>query len=147
MKASVELLSGIVRVGVSHDGYGTPFDYSAAWSSSDGHTAILKALVAGNDGKLGPYVRAAMNALKALGFEVVTWERARDMTNPTPHASTVTDPAEHKKHVETAFAVALAGKLEMKLDSVDNVEELTAPNAEVRTYKLINAVVTVSPKA
>ena len=82
MKASVELLSGIVRAGVNHNKYGDPYERVVTWSSIDGRTAVLKAFVSDGKENMLPYVRAATNALRALGFECVTWERARDMEYP-----------------------------------------------------------------
>lgn len=75
MKAFLEILSGIIRVGPDCDTYGKPFEYAVSGSSVDGKTFVLKALV--SDGKLTPsHVKAAVNLLKdQYGFEEVTWER------------------------------------------------------------------------
>lgn len=42
MPGFVELLSGVIRLGPDCHKYGDPFVKSAAWSSIDGKTAILK---------------------------------------------------------------------------------------------------------
>lgn len=73
MKAYVEILSGIVRGGPETDHYGAPYDYAVGFSSTDGRTAIVKALV--GDGKMTvAHAKAAFRALKDLGLEP-RWER------------------------------------------------------------------------
>lgn len=75
MKAFIEPLAGIIRVGPRAERYGDPFDYAVAFSSVDGKTAVLKALVA--DGRqTAAHGRAAIAALKAIGLTAV-WERVR----------------------------------------------------------------------
>lgn len=74
MKAFVEVLSGIVRVGEDCDTYGKPYDYAATFSSTDGKTAVVKALVVSDGGGTMAHVRAAFDALKKLGLTPV-WER------------------------------------------------------------------------
>lgn len=73
MKAFVEHLSGIVRIGEDCDAYGKPFEYAVAWSSADGKHAVVKALV--SDGKLSVrHCRAVFTALRDIGLEPI-WER------------------------------------------------------------------------
>lgn len=76
MKAFVEILSGIVRVGPECDRYGQPWVYCATFSSTDGKTAVLKALK--SDGGLSQaHARAVIATVKALGFEHVEWDRIK----------------------------------------------------------------------
>jgi hypothetical protein len=73
MKARVEILSGVVRVGEDCDAYGKPFEYAVAFSSADGKHAVVKALVA--DGNLElTHAKAAFRAIRALGLSPI-WER------------------------------------------------------------------------
>lgn len=73
MKAFVETLSAVVRVGPDTDSYGKPFDYAVAVSSVDGKTAIIKALTA--DGKFTvAHAKAVIRAVKTIGLNA-TWER------------------------------------------------------------------------
>lgn len=75
MRAYVEYLSGIVRVGPQAAHYGDPFQYAVAFSSVDGKTAIVKALT--SDGKLTvAHARAAFRALKQIGL-TARWERIK----------------------------------------------------------------------
>lgn len=75
MKASVEILSGIVRVGPDHARYGDDYDVAAAFSSTDGRRAVLKGLT--SDDQLEPaHVRAAMAAVEALGL-IPVWIRLK----------------------------------------------------------------------
>jgi hypothetical protein len=75
VKAFVEHLSGVVRVGIDCDTYGKPFDYAVAYSSVDGKTATIKALV--SDGSLTQkHARAIIRALADAGFKA-TWERVK----------------------------------------------------------------------
>lgn len=75
MKAFIEHLSGIVRAGPDCDGYGKPFDYAIAFSSTDGKTAVIKALA--TDGKMTvAHARAAFRVLKDIGLEA-HWERIK----------------------------------------------------------------------
>ena len=75
MKAFVEILSGIVRAGPECDRYGKPFDLAIAFSSVDGKTAMIKALV--SDGKLSQaHARSAFKALDAIGLKAI-WERVQ----------------------------------------------------------------------
>lgn len=75
MQAFVEHLSGVIRVGPGCDAYGKPFDYAVAFSSTDGKTAVLKALT--SDGGLTvAHARAAVGALSRLGL-AARWERIR----------------------------------------------------------------------
>ena len=75
MRAFVELLSGVVRVGAGCDAYGRPFEYAVAFSSVDGKTAVLKALTS-EGGFTVAHARAVIAALKELGL-AVSWERIR----------------------------------------------------------------------
>lgn len=75
MKAFVEHLSGIVRIGDVADHYGAPFEVSVAYASVDGKTAVIKALT--SDGNLRvSHARAVIRALKDLGLRAI-WERIR----------------------------------------------------------------------
>lgn len=73
MKACVEILAGVVRVGEDTDAYGKPFEKAVAFSSSDGKHAVIKALVSEGDLNTA-HARAAFRALKALGLTPI-WER------------------------------------------------------------------------
>lgn len=73
MKAFVEHLAGVVRVGADCDEYGKPFEYAVAFSSADGKHAVVKALTA--DGKFThSHARAVIAALQAIGLKAI-WER------------------------------------------------------------------------
>lgn len=73
MKAFIEVLSGIIRVGPDCDQYGKPFDYAVAFSSVDGKTAVVKALM--SDGSLTQtQARVALRTLNDLGL-TPTWDR------------------------------------------------------------------------
>lgn len=77
MKAAVEILSGVVRIGPGTQQYGDPFEIAVAFSSTDGRTATIKALVAPPGRRLtGNDRRAMVKALAALGLGCV-WERIR----------------------------------------------------------------------
>lgn len=78
MRAHVEILSGIVRVGPDADAIGKPFDYAVAFSASEG-MAEVKALVA--DGFTMARARAIGRALNALGL-TYTWKRFDDRQSP-----------------------------------------------------------------
>ena len=73
MKAFVEILSGIVRAGPQCDAYGKPFECSVAFSSSDGKTAVMKALTS-NGALTVAHARAAFAVLAGMGLRPV-WER------------------------------------------------------------------------
>lgn len=74
MKAFVEHLSGIVRVGSSADKYGDPWEQCATFASVDGKVAHLKAY-RGNGALDRAHVRAAIAVLKEVcGFLEVTWD-------------------------------------------------------------------------
>ena len=75
MQAFVEHLSGVIRVGPGCDGYGRPFDYAVAYSSVDGRTAIVKALIS-KGGLSVAHARAVISALKDIGL-TARWERMR----------------------------------------------------------------------
>jgi hypothetical protein len=75
LKAFVEHLSGIVRVGVSAEKYGDPFEFAIAFASTDGRTAIIKALTSSGDFTIA-HARAVIKALKDVGLEA-DWERVR----------------------------------------------------------------------
>lgn len=75
MKAFVEHLSGVVRVGPNTDIYGKPFEYAVAYASADGRTAVVKALV-GNGKFTQAHARAIIKALNAIGLQVI-WERIK----------------------------------------------------------------------
>lgn len=78
MKAFVEVLSAIVRVGPSADRYGEPFEFAVGASSVDGKTAVVKALVS-----KGNFTRAHAAAIiralrsKIPGFNRVVWDRVK----------------------------------------------------------------------
>jgi len=74
MKAFVEILAGIVRVGPECNGYGDPFEFAAAFSANAG-VAIAKGLV-GSDRYTLAHHRAGINALHAMGL-VTDWERIK----------------------------------------------------------------------
>lgn len=75
MRAFVEHLSGIVRIGPDAVRYGDPFQYAVAFSSVDGKTAIIKALT--SDGNLTvAHARAAFRALGQIGL-TARWERMK----------------------------------------------------------------------
>lgn len=78
MKGFVEILSGIVRVGPEADGYGKPFEFAVAFSSVDGKTAMIKALVVKNEKTVGDfeYTRAVIEALRNVGLKI-DWERVK----------------------------------------------------------------------
>lgn len=78
VKAFVEILSAIVRVGPDTDQYGKPFEFAVGVSSTDGRTAVVKALVAKGDFMMS-YARAIIKALKEdiKGFEKIVWERIK----------------------------------------------------------------------
>lgn len=76
LHAFVEILSGIVRVGEVTDKYGKPYEFAVAFSSIDGKTAFVKALVNSGEKLSISHVRATIRALKVLGF-VVKWERIK----------------------------------------------------------------------
>lgn len=78
MKAFVEILSAIVRVGPDTDIYGKPFHFAVAISSVDGETAVIKALVSKGDFRM-EYAKAIIRALKKpiQGFKYVIWERKK----------------------------------------------------------------------
>lgn len=75
MRAAVEILSGVVRVGPEYEGPGTPFEFAAAFSASEG-VAEVKALVAPTKFTLAHF-RAGKAALKALGL-AVKWRRVEE---------------------------------------------------------------------
>lgn len=68
MKAFVEFLSGLVRVGPRAEKYGDPFELAVAFSV-DGDTAIIKGLVTNGHMKPSHY-RAGKKALEAIGLKV-----------------------------------------------------------------------------
>ena len=77
MKAHVEILSGIVRVGEHTDEYGKAFDFAVAFSSVDGKTAIIKALTKLNGTDFShSHAMTIIRALKKQGLEV-DWERIK----------------------------------------------------------------------
>jgi hypothetical protein len=68
MKAFVEILAGLVRVGPEAEKYGDPFELSVAFSG-DGEVATIKGLV--SNGAMKPsHYRAGKKALEALGLKV-----------------------------------------------------------------------------
>ncbi len=78
MKAHLEILSAVVRVGSDTDAYGKPFEFAVALSSVDGKTAVVKALVA--SGEFGPaHARALAKAIMGSirGFSHIDWERRK----------------------------------------------------------------------
>lgn len=76
MKAFVEILSCIVRVGPDTDKYGQSFEFAVGVSSVDGKTAVIKALVSRGDFQQS-HAKSIIRALKEpiKGFEEVSWER------------------------------------------------------------------------
>lgn len=77
-EATVEILSGIVRVGADHHAYGDPFEFAVAFSSADGKTAVVKALVANDAEFKSRYAHEIIRALRLIGLKAV-WTR-----NPVP---------------------------------------------------------------
>lgn len=77
MKAFVEHLSGVIRVGPDCDSYGKPYDYAVAFSSTDGKVAVLKGLVSDGRKASPSHLKAIVKALKALGLEA-KWHRVKD---------------------------------------------------------------------
>lgn len=77
MRAHVEILSGIVRVGEECNGYGSPYDFAVAFSCVDGKTAIIKALTKlnGTDFRHS-HAMTIIRALHKQGLEV-DWERIK----------------------------------------------------------------------
>jgi hypothetical protein len=73
VKAVIEVLSGIVRVGPEMDHYGSPYDIAVAFSSTDGKTVVLKALVSDQKLRFSHY-KAILKALKELDLKP-TWVR------------------------------------------------------------------------
>lgn len=77
MKASGQLLSGIVRVGINHNGWKTPYEYQCAWSATDPDTVVVHGLV--SDGKFNTAHKNAMaEHLASLGFKVCRWIRVTE---------------------------------------------------------------------
>jgi len=76
VKAFVEHLSGVVRVGPECDSYGKPFEYAVAFSSVDGKTAVVKALASDKAAFTVSHARAVIETLKSIGLKA-TWERVR----------------------------------------------------------------------
>lgn len=76
MKAFIEILSGIIRVGPDCDHYGSPYEYSVAFSSTDGKTAILKGLVIEDHHSGREHLRAVERELEKLHL-VPSWGRLR----------------------------------------------------------------------
>jgi uncharacterized membrane protein len=76
MRAFVEVLAGIVRVGTDCRAYAKPFDYAVAFSSVDGKTATIKALASDDAGFTVGHARAVIRALKDAGLQA-TWERMK----------------------------------------------------------------------
>lgn len=74
MKATVEILSGVVRSGPNCERYGDPFDFGVAFIGH-GKRAVLKALVHGQQTLTIAHERAAVKALHGYGFERVEWDR------------------------------------------------------------------------
>lgn len=74
MKAFVEHLSGVVRVGPETAIYGDPFDFAVAYSSVDGKTATIKALVSPDKDFTISHAKAVIKALKDIGLNHI-WER------------------------------------------------------------------------
>ncbi len=76
VKAHVEILAAVVRIGPDTDAYGKPFEFAVALSAVDGHHAVLKALV--SDGTLQTaHAKAAIRAVQRAGFKSVGWERKK----------------------------------------------------------------------
>lgn len=77
MKATVEILSGIVRVGPDHDRYGDKYEAAAGFAVSDGRHAVLKGLTSRDEDLSTVHVRAAMKAVRALGL-IPVWVRFKN---------------------------------------------------------------------
>lgn len=75
VKAFVEHLSGVIRVGSEAAKYGDPFDYAVTYSSVDGKNAVVKALVGDSNFSIR-HARAIIKALREIGLKAV-WERRR----------------------------------------------------------------------
>lgn len=74
MKAFVQHLSGLVRVGPTCDRWLAPWDYIAAYSATDMDLAVIHGLK--GDGRFKIiHARAIIAAVQALGFKRVTWLR------------------------------------------------------------------------
>lgn len=72
LQAYTELLSGIVRVGPNCHKWTDPFEYAIAWSSVDGKTAVIKALVRAEGSKIPftmHHARAIIRALRVQGLK------------------------------------------------------------------------------
>lgn len=78
MKAFVEVLSGVVRSGPNCEKYGDPYEFAVAFSVVDGKTAIIKALVVGENtvALRKDHVRALIEAMRGIGLSV-DWERVK----------------------------------------------------------------------
>jgi hypothetical protein len=75
LKAYVEVLAGVVRIGEDCDEYGKPYDLAVAFSV-DGSVATVKALTAPDGGLKRGHVKACVAALRALGLEA-KWMRMK----------------------------------------------------------------------
>jgi len=75
MKAFVEILSGIVRVGPECEKYGDPFELAVAFSSADGRHAVIKGLVSDGRSTLA-HAKAGTRALNDVGL-IPIWERIK----------------------------------------------------------------------
>lgn len=114
MKAHVQILSGIVRVGENCEHYLDNYDFAVAFSSVDNATAIGMGLV-NPWGEAKPVTRAhILAAIKQVkedtGLDLI-YERAKNMTHNTD-ANTVTDKAEHIANINSAIEAHKAGALE-----------------------------------
>lgn len=78
MEASGQLLSGIVRVGKAHSGWGTDYEFQVTWSAVGPETAFLHGLVS-PDGEFSPAHRTAvLGHIAGLGFTWAEWVRLKD---------------------------------------------------------------------
>lgn len=77
MKAFIQHLAGIVRVGPDCDRWMAPWEYVAAYSATDMQVAVVHGLK--GDGRFTmAHARAIIAAIKALGFQTVTWLRVHE---------------------------------------------------------------------
>lgn len=75
MRAFVENLSGLVRVGPACRAYGDPWDFICGYSSVDGKTAVIKGLRSYDAGFEKAHADAILDALAEAGFQFASWDR------------------------------------------------------------------------
>jgi hypothetical protein len=77
LKASVEIIAAVVRVGENTDGYGSPFEFACVAAGNGGHVTI-KALVNPDRARFkfgSAHRRAIARELGRLGFTSFDFER------------------------------------------------------------------------